>query len=74
MAHQMKAKPGTRRIWSSALGVVAALALAIAANMLVERFAPRARLDLTAQKLYTLSDGTRSVVSGLQDPVTLRLV
>ncbi len=73
MADQMKAKPGTRRIWSSALGVVAALALAIAANMLVERFAPRARLDLTAQKLYTLSDGTRSVLSGLQDPVTLRL-
>ena len=26
MADQMKAKPGTRRIWSSALGVVAALA------------------------------------------------
>jgi len=73
MAEQIKAKPGTRRVWSSALGIVAALALAIGVNLLVERFAPRARLDLTAQKLYTLSDGTRSVLSGLQDPVTLRL-
>ena len=73
MADQIKAKPGTRRVWSSALGIVAALALAIGVNLLVERFAPRARLDLTAQRLYTLSDGTRSVLSGLQDPVTLRL-
>ncbi|MCA3363340.1 MAG: Gldg family protein [Roseomonas sp.] len=73
MAEQNRAKPGTRRVWSSALGIAAALALAIGVNLLVERFAPRARLDLTAQKLYTLSDGTRSVLSGLQDPVTLRL-
>ena len=73
MAEQKSAKSGSRRIWSSTLGVVAALALAIGVNMLVERFAPRARLDLTAQKLYTLSEGTRSVLSGLQDPVTLRL-
>ena len=35
--------------------------------------APRARLDLTQQHLYTLSEGTRSVLQGLQDPVTLRL-
>ena len=45
MADQIKAKPGTRRVWSSALGIVAALALAIGVNLLVERFAPRARLD-----------------------------
>ncbi len=41
--------------------------------MLVDRLAPRARLDLTQQHLYTLSEGTRSVLRGLQDPVTLRL-
>jgi ABC-type uncharacterized transport system involved in gliding motility auxiliary subunit len=66
-------RPGTRRIWSSALGLVAAAALAIGVNMLVDRVAPRARVDLTQQHLYTLSDGTKSVLRGLQDPVTLRL-
>jgi len=65
-------RPGSRRIWSSALGLLAAAALAVGVNMLADRLAPRARLDLTAQRLYTLSDGTRSVLQGLQDPVTLR--
>lgn len=66
-------RPGSRRIWSSALGLVAAAALAVGINMLVDRLAPRARVDLTQQRLYTLSQGTRSVLQNLQDPVTLRL-
>ncbi|MBB5691015.1 GldG family protein [Roseomonas alkaliterrae] len=66
-------RPGTRRIWSSALGLVAAAVLAVGVNMLVDRLAPRARMDLTEQRLYTLSEGTRSVLQNLQDPVTLRL-
>lgn len=66
-------RPGSRRLWSSFAGVIAAAALAVGVNMLADRLAPRARLDLTQQRLYTLSDGTRSVLQGLQDPVTLRL-
>ena len=66
-------RPGTRRIWSSALGLLAAAALAVGVNMLADRLAPRARIDLTQQRLYTLSEGTRSVLQNLQDPVTLRL-
>lgn len=66
------ARPGSRRIWSSALGLLAAAALAVGVNMLADRLAPRARIDLTQQRLYTLSDGTRNVLQGLQDPVTLR--
>jgi ABC-type uncharacterized transport system involved in gliding motility auxiliary subunit len=56
----------------SLLGLVAAIALAVGVNMLADRFAPHARLDLTEQRLYTLSDGTRQIVGGLSDPVTLR--
>lgn len=66
-------RPGSRRLWSSALGVLAAAVLAVGVNMLVDRLAPRARIDLTQQRLYTLSAGTVSVLQGLQDPVTLRL-
>ncbi len=66
-------RAGSRRLWSSALGVLAAAVLAVGVNMLVDRAAPRARIDLTQQRLYTLSAGTVSVLQGLQDPVTLRL-
>jgi len=65
-------RPGSRRVWSSAIGVLLAAVLAVSVNMLVDRLAPRARIDLTEQRLYTLSEGTRSVLQNLQDPVTLR--
>lgn len=67
------ARPASRRLWSSGLGLLAAAGLAIGANMLADRILPRARLDLTAQHLYTLSDGTRQMLTGLKDPLTLRL-
>ena len=41
--------------------------------MLADRLLPRARIDLTEQRLYTLVDGTRQVLRGLTDPITLRL-
>ena len=67
------AAAGSRRLWSSALGLLAAATLAIGINLLADRLLARARLDLTEQRLYTLSEGTRQVLAGLKDPVTLRL-
>ncbi|HET9864903.1 MAG TPA: GldG family protein, partial [Steroidobacteraceae bacterium] len=32
-----------------------------------------AQLDLTADKLYTISDGTRHIIAGLKEPVNLYL-
>ena len=32
-----------------------------------------ARVDLTENRLFTLSDGTRNILAGLQEPITLRL-
>ena len=62
-----------KRLGASALGVAAAAGLAVGVNMLVDRVAPRARVDLTAQNLYTLAGGTEQVLAGLKDPITLRL-
>ena len=62
-----------KRLGASALGVAAAAGLAVGVNMLVDRAAPRARVDLTEQNLYTLAGGTEQVLAGLKDPVTLRL-
>jgi ABC-type uncharacterized transport system involved in gliding motility auxiliary subunit len=62
-----------KRLAFSSLGVLFALLLAVGVNLLAERLLPSARLDLTEGRLYTLSPGTRQVLSGLKDPVTLRL-
>jgi ABC-type uncharacterized transport system involved in gliding motility auxiliary subunit len=62
-----------QRLIFSSLGVVFALLLAVGANLLAERLPPSARLDLTEGRLYTLSPGTRQVLAGLRDPITLRL-
>ena len=55
----------------SAVGLVALLLLLVAVNFLVSR-APL-RIDLTDGKIYTLSDGTRKVLRGLESPVRLKL-
>lgn len=62
-----------RKLWFSGFGLIAAAALAIGVNMLADRFATNFRVDLTQNQLYTLSDGTRQVLAGLRDPITLRL-
>jgi ABC-type uncharacterized transport system involved in gliding motility auxiliary subunit len=62
-----------RRLWSSALGVVAVLAIVVGINMLADARLANVRLDVTRQHLYTLSDGTRKILAGLKEPITLRL-
>lgn len=66
-------RPARNRLWVSLVALLAALGLAIGLNLLSDRLLPRARLDLTQQRLYTLSSGTHSVLAGLRDPITLRL-
>ena len=66
-------RPASRRGWLALAALLAAIALAVGVNVLADRFLSRARVDLTEQRLYTLSSGTRQVLSGLRDPITLRL-
>ncbi len=54
----------------SAGGIVAMAVLLIAINMIVSAFPARA--DLTAEKIYTLSPGTRAILAKLKSPVTIR--
>ena len=55
----------------SAIGLVALLLVLVAANFLISRLP--ARLDLTEGHLYTLSPGTKKVLSSLSTPVTIKL-
>ena len=53
------------------LGTVTVIAIAIVAN-LFGSYIP-GRLDLTSERLYTLSGGTREILAGLDDVVTITL-
>lgn len=46
--------------------------LLVSVNILARNLFPGARLDLTQDRLYTLSPGTRDLLRGLTEPITLR--
>ncbi|MBI5432270.1 MAG: Gldg family protein [Planctomycetes bacterium] len=54
-------------------GLVIAGVILIALNITSTSLLRSAQIDLTDDKLYTLSDGTKAVLSKLEEPVTLRL-
>lgn len=62
-----------RRGWAAALGALGALMAVIGVNLFADARLADIRLDLTEQRLYTLSGGTRTVIDGLKEPITLRL-
>lgn len=55
----------------STLGVAAVFLILLAVNFLAGRV-PK-RIDLTAEKAYTLSEGTRAILAKLDAPVKIRL-
>ncbi|MGC3989512.1 MAG: Gldg family protein, partial [Chthoniobacteraceae bacterium] len=55
----------------STLGVVAMLLILVAVNI-IGNFA-KARVDLTEDKQFTLSDGTKRILQRLDGPVQIRL-
>jgi len=59
------------KIGSSLLGLVALLGILIAVNIIVGNM--RLRVDLTDEKLYSLSEGTANALKTLEQPVTLKL-
>ena len=56
--------------WS---GLVIAVVLLFAVNLFSDAAFTSIRVDLTENRLYTLSDGTRNILEGLEEPITLRL-
>ena len=53
-------------------GLLIALALLLFVNILSASTMRSLRFDLTADKLYTLSDGAKRILSKMDEPVTLR--
>ena len=63
----------TRRNLTSGTGLVIAVVLFLAVNIISNIAFKSIRFDLTENKLYTLSQGTRNILAGLDEPITLRL-
>lgn len=57
----------------SLAGLALIIALFVLGNMVVQNGLSRARLDLTQARSFTLSEGTRTIVRDLKEPVTLQL-
>jgi len=55
----------------SGTGILIAAVLAIATIILVNSTLTSWRMDLTENKLYTLSEGTLNIIKSLEEPVTL---
>ncbi|MDO9542346.1 MAG: GldG family protein [Kiritimatiellia bacterium] len=58
------------KLSAGAIGLLAFLAILIAANIMLGNF--HFRKDLTEEKTFTLSEGTRNVLKKLDAPVTLK--
>ncbi|HCL91956.1 MAG TPA: Gldg family protein [Verrucomicrobiota bacterium] len=63
-------KKSFQTILYSTVGVLVMLVILVAFNFIAG--ALRMRLDLTQEKAYTLSDGTRAILKKLDTPVTIR--
>jgi ABC-type uncharacterized transport system involved in gliding motility auxiliary subunit len=62
-----------RRTFTAIISVIAVAAIVVGINMFADARLANVRVDLTQQHLYTLSPGTRQVLAGLKDPITLKL-
>ncbi len=67
----MKNQKQIETILYSSVGVVILLVIAIAVNLIFAHISVRA--DLTADNVYTLSQGTKNILSKLDTPVQIRL-
>jgi gliding motility-associatede transport system auxiliary component len=66
------AKGRMSRAWVAWSALFSALVLFIAINVISQQELVGSRIDLTQDHLYTLSAGTRKILSEIQEPITLR--
>lgn len=60
-----------KRVLSSGAGLLLIALAFLAFNMVSGLLFSGARLDLTEQKLYTISPGTKRILAGLNEPINL---
>lgn len=61
------------RTLKSILAIIFVLIIAFCASTIIVNSTNRAKVDVTEQKIYTLSEGTKNILSKLSQPITLKL-
>jgi ABC-type uncharacterized transport system involved in gliding motility auxiliary subunit len=61
------------RVLRGLIAIFAVGCIVVGLNMFADNRLADRRIDLTSQQLFTLSPGTRQILAGLKEPVTLRL-
>ena len=58
--------------FSSALSIVAATVIFLGVNVLCNQLLVDLKFDMTSDKLYTLSRGTKAIIKSIKDPIDLK--
>ena len=64
--------PFTARRSAAALALLCAVALFVGINVIADRTLRTERIDLTDQKLFTLSQGSKATLAKIDEPITVR--
>ncbi len=73
MAQKRRISNGANRTIRAIIGAVFILVIAFSAISICQNVGKSLKVDVTDQKLYTLSDGTKAILSKLHQRITLRL-
>ena len=65
-----KSKQGQRHFGSAVINIVLVFIIVVAVNVIASKWF--FRLDVTENSLYTLSEASRKVVGGINEPITLK--
>lgn len=57
---------------AAAIALLCAVALLVGINVIAEKTLAGERIDLTEQKLYTLSEGSKATIAKIDEPLTFR--
>ena len=56
------------------IGVLSAVIILISANTLVNSYLNSQRLDLTEERMYTISSGTIETLQSIQEPINIKFL
>lgn len=62
-----------KRMPKTILAILFIAVIAVSAISMLSRLGQSVRVDMTDRKLYTLSDGTRNILAGIKQPITIKL-
>lgn len=73
MAQKQQISHRANRIIRAIIAALLVLVITFSAISICQNIGKRLKVDVTDQKLYTLSDGTKAILAKLHQPITLKL-